>query len=133
MNAFIVQIPHRAGEMARLTDVLANRGINILVYGLGAGNQGIAGFFTANEPETRTALDEAGVDYQEIPAIAVRMEDRPGQATSISKQLADAGLNIHLWLPVDSDPAQFTVIIGVDDIDAAQRVIGDQVVEWSYS
>lgn len=132
MNAFIVKLENRPGEVARVTETLAAQGINILVYGLAVGGYGALGFVANDEQGARSALDDAGVAYREVPIVAVRMEDRPGQAAKVSRQLADAGLNLELWLPVDTSQASFTVALGVDDVEAAQRVLGDQVVGWSY-
>lgn len=132
MNAFIVELENRAGEMARVTEVLAKREVNILVSGLGLNGRGAIAFVANDEERARSALREAEIAYREVPVVHVRMEDRPGQAARTSRRLADAGVNIQVWLPVDTTLANFTVAIGVDKVEAARRALSDQLTMWSY-
>ena len=91
MNAFIFQLPNRPGELARVTEALAARRINLLVYDLGPGDEAGIAFVASDEETTRSTLGELGVVFREIPVLTVRMEDKPGQAASTSRRLADAG------------------------------------------
>ncbi len=128
MNAFVFDLPNRPGEMARVTEALAARGINILIYDLGL----VLGLVVSDEEATRSTFEDLGVAFREVSVVAVRMEDRPGQAASISRRLADAGVNIEIWLPVDTSPQNFLVALGVDDIEAAREAVREQITEWSY-
>ncbi len=132
MNAFIIQRKNQPGEMAKVTEALAARGVNILVSALPLGERWAIGLVTSDEQGARSALRDAGIAYQEVTVLAVRMLDKPGQAASVSRKLADAGINIELWLPVDTTPEKFIVAVGVHDIEAARRVLRDQVIAWSY-
>ncbi len=132
MNAFIIQRKNQTGEMAKVTEALAARGVNILVSALPLGERWAIGLVTSDEQGARSALRDAGIAYQEVPVLPVRMLDKPGQAASVSRKLADAGINIELWLPVDTTPEKFIVAVGVHDIEAARRVLRDQVIAWSY-
>jgi hypothetical protein len=114
--------------MARVTEALAARGINILIYDLGL----VLGLVVSDEEATRSTFEDLGVAFREVSVVAVRMEDRPGQAASISRRLADAGVNIEIWLPVDTSPQNFLVALGVDDIEAAREAVREQITEWSY-
>ena len=133
MNGFIAQLENRAGEMARFTEALSAQGVNVLAYAIGAGDQAPIGFVVNDEETTRSTLGNAGIAYRELPLLTVRMGDKPGQAASISRRLADAGVNIEMWLPVDTNQANFTVALCVDNIEAAQEALGEQITEWSYA
>ena len=133
MNGFIAQLESRPGEMARLTEALSAQGVNVLAYAIGAGDQAAIGFVVNDEETTRSTLGNAGITYRELPVLTVRMEDKPGQAASTSRRLADAGVNIEMWLPVDTSQANFTVALCVDNIEAAQEALGEQITEWSYT
>jgi hypothetical protein len=128
VNAFVFDLPNRPGELARVTEALAARGINILIYDLGL----VLGVVVSDEQATRSTFKELGVAVREISVMTVRMEDNPGQAANISRRLADAGVNIEIWLPVDTSPQSFIVALGVDDIEAAREAVGEQISEWSY-
>lgn len=132
MNAFIVELENRPGAMARVTEVLARRGVNLLVYGIGLGARGAIGFIANDEERARSALKDAEITYREVPVVHVRMEDQPGQAASASRKLADAGVNIDVWLPVDTRPDSFTVAVGVDKVDAARRALEGQLTTFTY-
>jgi hypothetical protein len=132
MNGFIVELEDRPGEVARVTEALAAGGVNILVYGIGAGTWSAIGFVASDEDGARAALEQAGVAYRETPVVTVRMQDRPGQAAAVSRRLADAGVNLSLWLPVDTAAGSFTVAVGVDNPDAAREALADQLASWTY-
>jgi hypothetical protein len=133
MNVFVVEGPNRPGELARMAEALAARGINILPYGIGGGSGRWAAAVVASDEEaSRSALTAAGIAHREFPVLYVRMEDVPGQAAAASRKLAAAGINIELWLPVDTSKEGFTVAVAVDDVEAAQEVLGDQLTDWSY-
>ena len=133
MNGFIVQLENRPGEMARFTEALSARGVNVLVYAVGAGEQASLGFVVNDEETTRSTLDNAGIGYREIPIFTVRMEDKPGQAASTSRRLTDAGVNIEFWLPVDTSPTNFIVALGVDNLEAARNAVSEQITDWTYA
>ena len=133
MNGFIVQLDNRPGEMARFTEALSAQGVNVLVYAVGAGEQAALGFVVNDEEATRSILDDAGIEYREIPLFTVRMDNKPGQAASTSRRLADAGVNIEFWLPVDTSETNFIVALGVDNLEAGRNAVSEQITDWAYA
>ena len=133
MNGFIVKANNRPGEMARLTEKLADRDVNILIYSLGLDGHAAIGWVASDEATTRSVLGELGMAYREIPLIHVTMTDKPGQSAATSRRLAEANVNIEFWLPVDTTADRFTVALGVDNVGAAKEVLGEQLTTWSYS
>ncbi len=133
MNGFIVRAENRPGELARLTEALAAKGVNILVHSLGLDGDAALGWIANDEDATRSVLADLGVGFREVPLIFVAMEDKPGQTAAASRKLADAGVNIEFWLPVDTSAGSFTVAIGVDRSDAAELALSNQLTAWSYT
>lgn len=133
MNAFIIEVANRPGELARVSETLAARGVNLLVSTLGSGDRGLIGFIASDEETSRSALKEAGIAYRETPVIHVRAEDRPGETAMVSRKLAEGGVNIEFLLPVDTTKGNFICAIGVDNVDAAEKVLGDQLSTFSYA
>jgi hypothetical protein len=133
MNAFVVEVKNQPGEMARVTEALAARGVNLLVSCFGIGDQFAVAFVANDDDRARSALTDSGESFREIPFITVRTEDVPGQAAAASRKLADAGINIELWLPVDTSRDNFTVAIGADNLEKARQVLSDQITEFNYS
>jgi hypothetical protein len=132
MNAFLVRMEHRPGEMARVCAVLARNGVNVLITAIGCDGHGIAGFVTGDEAAARSAFAEESIEHVETAVIHVRMDDTPGQAATIAGRLAEAGVNIDFWMPVDTRPDSFTVAVGVDNLEAAAHVLVDQLVDRSF-
>ena len=128
MGTFTVEMTNQPGELARLCEAMAARAINVVICGTTRGDAGTIAFIADDEASARTALDGAGIDFTERPALTVRMENVPGAGAATFRKLADAGLNVDLVLPVRVSDAEFLAVIAVDDTDAARRALGDQVV-----
>jgi hypothetical protein len=133
MNAFICEIKNLPGEQARVTEALAARKINVVNCCIGIGDQGVLGLVVNDEAGTRSVLTDTGVSFVEVPCITIGMKDTPGQTARISRTLADAGVNIDLFLPIGIGTKEPVVAIGVDDIDGARKVLKSDIVEFSYS
>ena len=134
MQAFITEAANKPGEFARHAEAIAKKGINLSgVVCLGLGDRGGAAFMAADESGLRTALNEGGFAFREIPIVTVAIEDRPGAAAEAARKLADAGVNIDLMAGVGMTDNKVTLAIGVDKVDEAKRALGDLVTEWSAS
>jgi hypothetical protein len=130
MQAFILETINRPGEFARQAQALATRDINVAAIALGLGAKGWSAFLARDEPGVRSALSTAGLTYHEVPVLTIALEDKPGTAAKTAKKLADAGVNIELFAPVEYTDGKATIAIGVDKVDDARRVLADQLIEW---
>jgi hypothetical protein len=131
MQAFIVDVPNRPGQLAQVADTIATRGINVEAFGLSYGTTGAAAFLTYDEEGVRGALGAGGFTYREVPFLTVLLEDKPGQVAWAAKRLGDAGVNIELFAPVEyGTDHNATIAIGVDNVDAARRALSDHLTEW---
>jgi hypothetical protein len=131
MQAFIIETANRPGEFARQASAIAQRDINVAAICLGLGSRGGSAFLARDESGVRSALTGAGLEYHEVPVVTVWLEDRPGTAAKTAKKLADAGVNIELFAPVQYTDGKSTIAIGVDKIEEARRVLSDQLIEWT--
>jgi hypothetical protein len=130
MQAFILETANRPGEFARQAEAIATRDINVAAIALGLGTRGGAAFLATDESGVRSALSTAGLTYHEVPVLTIWLEDKPGTAAKTAKKLADAGVNIELFAPIDYTDGKATVAIGVDKIEEAKRVLSPQLIEW---
>lgn len=130
MHAFILETVNRPGEFARQAQAIATRDINVAAIALGLGAKGWSAFLARDEPGVRSALSTAGLTYHEVPVLTIALEDKPGTAAKTAKKLADAGVNIELFAPVEYTDGKATIAIGVDKVEDARRVLSDQLVEW---
>ena len=132
MKAFVIEAANRPGELARVAEVIAGRGINIEAFSLGWGADGALAFLSHDENGLQSALDDAdGITYKEVPLLTIWLEDKPGTVAWAARKLADVGVNIEFFAPVDiTTDRKATIAIGVDKIDAARSALSDQLVEW---
>ena len=123
-NQFVVQLKNEPGAMATLAEALASRGVDLrAIGGGGIGNSGHVIMTTADDETTKQVLDEGGYTYIEGESILTEVDDRPGGMAALSRQLADAGVNIygHLFLGRWGDRAMFAFV--VDDPDRARPIL----------
>ena len=123
-NQFVVQLKNEPGAMAKLAEALAARGVDLrAIGGGGIGDSGHVIMTTADDDTTKQILDEGGYTYIEGESILAEVDDRPGGMAALSRQLADAGVNIygHLFLGRWGDRAMFAFV--VDDPDRARPIL----------
>ncbi len=121
---FVVQLPNRPGGLAALAETLAQRGVDLrAIGGGGIGEVGHIILTTADDPTTRTVLEEGGYTFIEGESILAEVDDRPGGMARVARDLADAGVNIygHLFLGRWGDRAMFAFV--VDDPETARPIL----------
>jgi hypothetical protein len=128
MSVFMVELKNQPGELARLCDAMAARGVNLILCATSHGDSGTVAFIADDEAAARTALEGAGIEFTERAALTVRMDNVAGAGAAAFRKLANAHVNMDLLLPVRVSNEQFFAVICVDDLDAASTALGDQVV-----
>jgi hypothetical protein len=116
------------GQLARLCEVVGARGVNLVVCGVGHGATGTIAFIADDEAATRSALQDADIEYAENASLTVRMRNVPGAGAELFRKLADAGVNLDVFLPVQIFDDQFYAVICPSDVEAARIVLGEQLV-----
>ena len=124
MNAFIISAPNKPGELAKICEAIAQKGINITsLTSLGWKEQGAIALTTNDESGTRSALSGIG-QVQELELIPVSLEDRPGTLAAAARKLAAAGINIELMLPIAMREGKVTAAFATSDNARARELIG---------
>jgi hypothetical protein len=129
MSAFTVELDNQPGELARLCEAMAARGVNIVVCGTTHGGGGTVAFIADDEMAARTALEGAEIEFDEHESLTIRMDNVPGAGAATFRKLADAGVNIDLLLPVQVSSDEFLAVICADDLNAASSALGDQITD----
>lgn len=128
MSAFMIEMANKPGELARICEILAASGVNLVVCGLAHGDGATVAFIADDEDAARGALQTASVDYVEREALTVRLENRPGAGADAFRTLAGADVNLDLFLPVRIYEDQFYAVICPDNMEAAAAALGERVV-----
>jgi hypothetical protein len=120
MNAydFTIAVPHSKGSLAKLAEELGREKINI--EGLCAVEQNgsaIVHLLTTDRTATTRAIDKVGYKVtHDTEVIVERIEDRPGMLGKVTRQLADAGINLTtVYLATDT-----RLVLGSENISALQ-------------
>ena len=133
MSVFIMDLANQPGELARLCEAMAGRGINVVLSAMACADGGTVAFIADDEDAAQAVLEDEGLPYAMRPALTIRMENQPGTGAATFRKLADAGVNADLLLPVRVSDELFFAVICVDDQDKARHALGAQVVPGSLS
>lgn len=128
MNLYTLDLKNQPGELAHLCESMGQRGINIEVGGMTAGDHGFVYFTASDEEAARSALEAASLPYTEHPALRIRCADQPGEVGKFARKLADANINIEGLLPISICGGEAIFAAYVDKLDDARRVLGEQVM-----
>jgi hypothetical protein len=128
MSVFTVNLENQTGELARLCEAMADRGVNLILCATTHGEVGTVAFIANDEASAEAALAGAGIEYRKRPALTIRMENQPGVGAATFRKLADADVNTDVLVPVRISNDLFFAVLCVDDPDKARRALGVQVV-----
>jgi hypothetical protein len=121
---FTVILDDRPGELARLGEALGDRGVNIqgLAAFTGEG-RGVVHVLVGDGDVTRAheALGQAGMGVaDEREVLVIDVEDRPGTLGELTRELADASVNIDLAYTTFGG---VKIVIATDDMDNARAAL----------
>jgi hypothetical protein len=120
----MVILEHRPGELARLGEALGDAGVNIrgLAAFTGEG-KGVAHILLndADVARCRTALTRARMGIaDERGVLVVDLEDRPGTLGEVTRQLAEANVNIDLAYTIFEG---VKIVIATEDMKSARAAL----------
>ena len=119
MIEFVVLLDNHPGALSALTDVLGDAGINIeAMSAWGANGNGVVRLITDNETTTRHVLAEAGLVNTEHQVLTAHLSDEPGSLARVTRELAEAGVNIGALYVLRSSADGIEFAIAVDDPDS---------------
>ena len=125
MNVFIVELKDQPGELARVAEAVARKGIDITSFsGVTSGGRGTVALLTSDEAGTRAALGEGGFSAREVEIATASLENKPGTLAAAARKLADAGINVVAALPTGMAGTTVAVAFATDQPARAQSVLG---------
>lgn len=129
MRSIKVVVPNTPGLFAEITERLATRGVSIEQIVVEAyGESAVVRLALENaviSDNALKALTEFGYDAVADDVLLAKVEDRPGALAYLSRQLADAGLDIRSLHHVRRDSGFAVVAISTSDNAHARGVLGD--------
>ncbi len=119
---FSVKLPNRPGELARLTETLHKDGINIRTVSTEPKAE-LVRLVTSEPDKTRESLSQAKMEFSERNLLVAKLEDKPGELARISRELANAGVNIDASYMLDKDSRHVHVALAVSDEQKAKNIL----------
>ena len=125
MNVFIVDLVNQPGQLAKISEAIARKGINITgISGVTCGGSGAVALLTNDEPGTRKAFEDAGIRARELELVTTSIEDKPGTLAAVTKKLSDAGINIEAAMPVGMTAGKVSLAFATDKPQKAREILG---------
>jgi hypothetical protein len=110
MHAFLIELDNKPGELARVAESIAAKGVNITaISGSACGDGGNVALMADDEAATRAVLQQGSFTVREIEAVEAPLPHVPGTLARASRRLADAGINIEAVLTTGMQGNEVTV------------------------
>jgi hypothetical protein len=128
VNAFIVDLKNKPGELAKVTESIAQKGIDITGFtGATCGDSGTLALITNDEAATQRALSEGQWKYRRVELVEASLANRPGSLAEVARRLAKAGVNIEAALPTGMAGSNVHVAFATDNPSKAKEALGELV------
>ena len=124
MKQFNVFVDDKVGELARVTEALAQSAVNI--RGLATdklGTRPAVKIITDDEYSTRKALSRASFEFEEAEVAVVDLIDRPGEIAKIAKRAGKEGLNISSVFLIGKKDTPAALALVTDNPKKAKRLL----------
>jgi len=123
MNAFLVDLENKPGELARVAEVIAAKGVNITaVSGSTCGSSGRVALMASDDAATRIALGEARCTFSEMEVTVATLIHEPGSLAKACRRLADAGVNVEALMPIGMQGSDVQVAFVTNEPAKAREV-----------
>jgi len=124
-----VVVPDRPGLLAELTAVLASKHISIDEITVETHEAGaVVRLDVREDAPALEALTDAGYHAVSDQVILARIADKPGALAEISRELAEAEINIRSLHHVRREGGHALVAISTDDNWRAKQILGEVIV-----
>ena len=124
MQVFLVDLKNKPGELARVAEAIAAKGIDITgISGATCGDSGRAAVMTSDDATTKAALTGAGFKYTELEATDTALRQEPGTLAKAARRLADAGINVEAIMPIGMEGNEVHVAFVTNDAAKARQVL----------
>jgi hypothetical protein len=90
-----IQLTNHAGDLARVAQALARRGVNIkALAGMSIGGVAMARILPDDIVVARSALEAANIRFTEGEVHTVLLENKAGVLATVTNRLGEAGINL---------------------------------------
>ncbi len=124
MRQYEVTLRDKPGELARLTQSLALRRINIRALSTERSAQGRTKVYVVTDDNRRTyAALRGNFDFISTELLTASLPDRPGALADLAARLAEHGVNIEVVYTVDKKGGTVELALVTDNPVKAARLL----------
>ena len=124
MKEFKVFVQDKTGELARVTEALANQAVNIRAISSEGGHESSFLRIVTNDVATsEKAFKLAGLKYEANDIMNVELMDRPGELAKIARRLARGGVNVESLYILGSKNGKTEIAMVVSDPEKAKTAL----------
>jgi hypothetical protein len=125
-----IRIENRPGSLARICQVLAERGVNIMAFQSIPSESTILVCIVADKPAIAESVFETeGIAYTEAEVAQVKLPHKPGELARAASKLGEASINIHYaYSGVEPDTNFPLMIFGVTEVGRAAELLDHTAV-----
>jgi len=128
VNTFIVDLKNKPSELAKVTEAIAQKGIDINGFSAAAcGDTGTLAMVTSDEASTHRALTEGAWTFRAIEVVETSLVDQPGALAEVARRLAKAGVNIEAAFPTGMTGNNVHVAFVTNDPTKAKETLRELV------
>ena len=115
---------HRPGELAKILELAAEQGINVLAFTGHAHDGGATLMIVPDDAQkAASALKQAGIAFDSNPVLVVKGASGVGGGAQIARKLADAGVNLEYTYASTSGIGESVVVFKVEKLDEAAKLL----------
>ena len=124
MKEFKVFVKDKPGELARVTEALAEHAVNIRAIASEGGHENsFLRIVTNDVATTEKAFRLAGIKYEANELLTAELMDRPGELAKIARRLARAGVNVESIYILGSKNGKTEVGMVVNEMEKAKAAL----------
>lgn len=124
MHEFKVYLSNQPGELARVTEALASRAVNIkAIASEGGSDRPFVRVVTNDVTTTKKALNNAGFEFDRNGILSVELMDRPGELAKVAKRLARAQVNVESIYIIGKKGGKTELAVSVDNEKKAMKAL----------
>lgn len=124
LHEFRVYLSNQPGELARVTEALASRAVNIkAIASEGGADRPFIRVVTNDVNTTSKALKKAGFSFDQNGILSVELIDRPGELAKVARRLARANVNVESIYIIGKKSGKTELAVVVDNDEKARKIL----------
>jgi len=124
MKTVTIVSDDKVGLLADISYILAKANINIESLNVDVvGGKAVIMLSVKDDMKARSALEASNYKVNADNTIVIKLDDRPGELSKVTRMLADEGVNIENVLMLSRDSKNTILSMSVDKLSKAQKLL----------